>query len=343
MVALAIKASLSNYKMKKLITKLGSLSLTLVLVLMSTMESSAQYDPAGGEPGSLGVHVNSGKITSWCSDASVNRGWVDIADTPMGKVVLGNPPDVYSKADRFVMSLGDGGSATIHFNTPLTNFAGPDFAIFENGFAFQTGYFLELAFVEVSANGKDFIRFPAVSLTDTLKQRDNGSILDPTKLKNLAGKHQAEYGTPFDLDELKDTLKDQIDSIKYIRIVDVVGSLVDSLARYDSKGNKVNDPWPTPFNSGGFDLDAVAILGGVTGIEHVSAQSGLYPNPARSGERISCTSSFDEYTIYNMAGNAVQHGHEASSEFYLSELTRGIYIVEFRNGQNQWVSKLSIR
>jgi hypothetical protein len=43
-----------------------------------------------------------------------------------------------------------------------------------------------------------------------------------------------------------------------VRIVDVVGSL--TLGSVDSLGNVVNDPYPTAFASGGFDLDAVGVL-----------------------------------------------------------------------------------
>jgi hypothetical protein len=39
-----------------------------------------------------------------------------------------------------------------------------------------------------------------------------------------------------------------------------VGTLLPSHARRDSLGNVINDPWPTPFESSGFDLDAVAVL-----------------------------------------------------------------------------------
>ena len=57
-----------------------------------------------------------------------------------------------------VVSLGDGGSATLTFAQPLADVPGPDFAVFENAF---NGAFLELAHVEVSSDGVNFFRFPS--------------------------------------------------------------------------------------------------------------------------------------------------------------------------------------
>jgi hypothetical protein len=39
-----------------------------------------------------------------------------------------------------------------------------------------------------------------------------------------------------------------------------VGSLDPDFRRLDSRGNPINDPWETPFETGGFDVDAVAWL-----------------------------------------------------------------------------------
>lgn len=302
----------------------------------------AQYDPAGGEPGSKAVNVNSSRITGWAENATVSRGWVDISDTSQGKVVLGNPPDVASKADRFCMSLGDGGSVTLEFSSALTNFDGDDFAVFENGFKYPDGYFLELAFVEVSTDGKSYHRFPSVSLIDTIKQKDNGSGLDPTKLNNFAGKHQALYGTPFDLEELRDSLKGGVDSIRFIRLVDVVGNLNDSFARYDSRGNKINDPWPTPFASGGFDLDAVAILGGVADIEEPIAQTGIYPNPVKVNGQIRSLNGDLNFELFTPNGQKVMDELLTESGTEIGELGAGIYIARLSNSNYTWTNRLFV-
>ena len=46
---------------------------------------------------------------------------------------------------------------------------------------------------------------------------------------------------------LKDSANLDLNAITYIRIVDVVGAMNTDFARRDSRGIKVNDPWPTPF------------------------------------------------------------------------------------------------
>jgi hypothetical protein len=62
------------------------------------------------------------------------------------------------------------------------------------------------------------------------------------------------------LDDVKDLdLRVNVNRITHVRIIDVIGALEDEWAGYDSLGNKINDPWPTPFEAGGFDLDAVGV------------------------------------------------------------------------------------
>jgi hypothetical protein len=156
-----------------------------------------------------------------------------------------------------VVSLGDGGMATLTFDRPIVNGSGSDFTVFENAF---DDMYLELSFVEVSSNGERFVRFPAVSLTQTDIQVDGFGTLDATNIHNLAGKYRQGFGTPFDLDDISDSTEIDLDNIRFVRIVDVIGTIEDAYATFDSQGNKVNDPWPTPFHSCGFDLDAVGAI-----------------------------------------------------------------------------------
>ena len=182
--------------------------------------------------------------------------------------------------------MGDGGVAVLTFASPIANGPGWDFAVFENSF---DGRFLELAFVEVSSDGIHYQRFPSVSLTQTNTQVGSWGLLDPTYIYNLAGKYAAGYGTPFDLEEIKDInpLVD-VTRITHVRIIDVVGCLNDAYCSYDSQGNKINDPWPTPFGTGGFDLDAVGVRhkktlwadnngDGIVNLKDFARLSGLYP------------------------------------------------------------------
>lgn len=42
--------------------------------------------------------------------------------------------------------------------------------------------------------------------------------------------------------------------------MDVVGSIAESNCTRDANQHKINDPYPTPFPTGGFDLDALGII-----------------------------------------------------------------------------------
>ena len=219
------------------------------------------YAPAAGQAGSTAIHKDQPMIVEWASGITVVRGLADISNPGAGYASYGDPASALGKADGTsygVLSLGDRGIATLTFDTPITNGPGFDFAVFENGFG---DTYLELAFVEVSSNGTDFFRFPAVSLTPTDAQVGGFGALDPTEIHNLAGKYRQGYGTPFDLEDLAGvSLLLNVSRTTHVRLIDAVGCIQPAYATYDSLGNKVNDPWPTPFNSGGFDLDAVGVI-----------------------------------------------------------------------------------
>ncbi|MEM9645649.1 MAG: PEP-CTERM sorting domain-containing protein, partial [Planctomycetota bacterium] len=113
------------------------------------------------------------------------------------------------------------------------------------------------AHVEVSSNGTDFARFPSLSLhTGPLPGGfgSNFSGFDVTQVNNLAGKHAAGYGTPFDLNQLSTdplVLAGQLNlqSVQYVRLVDIPGNG----SFLDSQGNPIFDNWLTS-GSGGFDF-----------------------------------------------------------------------------------------
>ncbi|RMG79687.1 MAG: T9SS C-terminal target domain-containing protein, partial [Bacteroidetes bacterium] len=215
-----------------------------IIVFLGGGEAAAQgpYPPPAGQPGTTAMYKDSSDFIAWAVTCSVSRGWMDIADTALGKVSYGTSSYATGKADNSVVSLGDGGTAVLTFNGYLYNGPGPDFAVFENSFSDD---FLELAFVEVSSDQINYIRFPAVSLTQDTLQTGTFGTLDATNIHNLAGKYRAGYGTPFDLDDLKDSANINVDSIVSIRIIDVIGSVNPAYASFDSQGHIVNDPYPT--------------------------------------------------------------------------------------------------
>lgn len=244
---------------------------TLGIVIFSALTGArgfaGPFDPAAGQPGSNAIAHDDARIVAWASAVGkLDRGLQDASDPELGDVTYGSPEWATGPADAEidslpVVSLGDGGWIEMLFGAPITNGPGADFAVFENGII---DTFLELAFVEVSSDGMNFVRFPAVSLTPTTSQVDPFGALDATNLHNLAGKYRRGFGTPFDLAELA-SLAPLLDitHITRVRIVDVVGSINPQYATYDASAprpNIVNDPWPTGFETGGFDLDAIGVL-----------------------------------------------------------------------------------
>jgi hypothetical protein len=228
---------------------------------MDSLTTADTYAPAAGQQGSTAIHMDDERIVAWATGAAVERGPMNISNPDAGNASYGTAGNAVGKASgnsTGVVSLGDGGAALLTFDDAIRNGDGADFVVYENGFS---DTFLELAFVEVSSDGDNFIRFDAVSLTEADTQKSGFEALDPADIHNFAGKYRQGYGTPFDLEELRGAseLLD-VDAITHVRIVDVVGSIDDAYATYDALGNKVNDPWSTPFGSSGFDLDAVGVI-----------------------------------------------------------------------------------
>ena len=153
------------------------------------------------------------------------------------------------------------GFLSVTFPSGITNGAGHDFVVFENGGAFFSEPFLfaELAFVEVSSNGDDFARFPSITFNEEsdldIGFGRNFAGVDTTKIYNLAGKHADGFGTPFDLDDLSSDplvaggLLD-LNNIQFVKLVDIPGNG----AFVDSQGNPIYDPWLTGGGGGGFDF-----------------------------------------------------------------------------------------
>ena len=280
-------------------------TLTLLCALTATA-AAAQFAPAAGQPGTTAMRADSSAFTAWATGAALWRGYQNLADTTLGRTTVGDPESALGPADGItVVSLGDGGTATLTFEVPLTNGAGNDFAVFENGFQDQ---FLELAFVEVSSDGVLFVRFPATSLTDTTRQMGPFDLLNPTQIDQLAGKYRAGWGTPFDLEVLADAAGLDVRRVTHVRVVDVVGSLDSAYRRPDRDGRPVNDPWPTPFSSGGFDLDAVGVVhqAAPANVPAPAARAGrCYPNPARAGQPLWVRGGAGTLRWFDVAGREV--------------------------------------
>lgn len=319
------------------------------LSIFSFNNLSAQFDPAAGQAGSLAIYKDSSAFVNWATSASINLGYQNINDPSLGLVNAGNANATLGQADpATILSLGDGGSATLTFEYPIRNGQGADFAVFENGFS---DTFLELAFVEVSSDGINFVRFPSISNTDTSTQVDAFGAVDATKLYNLAGKYRANYGVPFDLEELKDSTNLDINAITHVKIIDAVGAMNANFARRDSRGVKVNDPWPTPFPSSGFDLDAVGVIhqnmsSTVSKSAPMTQEALFYPNPAKSQATLQIDQDVLDETIvsiYTSNGQIVGAFPVIDHQLTLPPLSKGIYILNYQNKgliYNQWLKIL---
>lgn len=329
-VILALYYTFSSFFMKTI--SHGSFTLGVVIFFLSST-TGAQYPPPVGQPGTTAMYKDSSAFTGWAKSCTVIRGYVNIADTNVlyngsNRATYGDEYYGVGKANDSVVSLGDGGIATLRFDPPIINGPGFDFAVFENALSDN---FLELGFVEVSSDGAKYVRFPAVSLTQTETQVGTFGIIDATKINNLAGKYRAMYGTPFNLDDIKDSTGIDLHHITNIRIRDVVGCIQLHYATYDSQGHIVNDPWPTPFWSSGFDLDAVGVIhSSAQGIDEDAGRTLIlmYPNPAGSQVHLSINNPGTvQMALFDVTGRLVLSPLEIvrNATIDLSSVPVGIY------------------
>lgn len=306
------------------------------------MEIHAASQPAGfgpfcgavGTEGCTAVRFDDNRIKAWATECTVVRGSQNLSDPDAPDVTYGDASQAVGAATAIttdVVSLGDGGSATLTFDKPIANGNGYDFAVFENSFS---DGFLELAFVEVSSDGNRFVRFPATSLTQTVRQIGGNGPVDPTYINNLAGKYRVGFGTPFDLEELRDSSAIDINNITHVRIVDAVGSIDPQFGTRDAHGNLINDPFPTLSYSAGFDLDGIAVLNTASGnaVDIAAGQTriNVYPNPA--SDNINIVLDQEETVnavIYDMSGRKVRdiQLHSGINSVDISNLSNGVYIL----------------
>ena len=288
--------------------------------------SQGVFAPPAGQVGSTAIHKDSAAIQSWGTTCSTVIGPVDIADPSLGIASVGSADDAIGMADGSVVSLGDHGTATVSFDGIIYDGPGYDFAVFENSFSDS---FLELGFVEVSSDGSNFFRFPSTcNLQDSLQIGPFGAS-DASHINNLAGKYRAQYGTPFDLQDLSGISGLNLDEITHVRIVDCIGSIQAEFATYDQHGQIINDPYPTPFPSGGFDLDAVGVIHfhAASAIEELAPEVSLFPNPVVNRLTIG-VDHFVEAIIYNIQGQVVLVS--TSNTMDCSELPSGHYRIGIR-------------
>lgn len=309
--------------------------ISFLICLLSIHYLHAQFPPQVGYEGTTAIHKDSSIFVNGATSCTVERGYQNISNTSLGYASIGEPSSAIGYIGAGVVSLGDGGSAILAFEYPIYNGEGPDFAVFENGFLEKAGSdmaFLELGFVEVSSDGINFHRFPAISNVDRTAQLGGFAVMDARKIHNFAGKYIANYGTPFDLEDLKDIDGLDINHITHVKIIDVVGSINPVYSTYDSNGEIINDPFPTPFPSGGFDLSGIGVIHQkiATSIQKkISEQIAVYPNPAKNYLYLTHHKMSEQTTIeiLNLSGQRVlQTNITSNNPINISELKSGMYL-----------------
>jgi len=312
----------------------------------------AQFAPAVGQPGTSAIYKDSSIFVAWANTCKISRGYQDITNPSLGYASVGDSSSAIGVAgSNGVVSLGDGGYALLTLDAPLTNGSGWDFAVFENAF---NDSFLELAFVEVSSDGINYVRFPATSYTQDTLQISNAGGVDATKIDNLAGKYRALYGTPFDLEQLANQPLLNINAITHIKIIDVVGNINNAYASKDQYGNKINDPFSTPFPSSGFDLDAVGIIHNLTvGIIALSEMPvlNIFPNPAKGNASLQFylpETISSSITLRNISGTTVFETQQTQPSGWqtvsllTSHLPNGIYLLSISTEKGITTKKINI-
>jgi len=328
----------------------------LLLAICFGTSSIAQYAPQMGVPGSTAISASSSLFTGWATQCTIARGYLNIDTPTLGVTTSGDSSLAIGVPDMAVVSLGDSGVATLTFSSPIYDGPGADFAVFENGFpnpVNDSQAFLELAFVEVSSDGSRYVRFPAISLTPLETQIPAAGVyMYANLLNNLAGKYIGRYGTPFDLQELTDSPGIDISNITHVRIVDVIGTIGDH-ASHDITGRIINDPFPTQFATGGFDLDAV---GAIHQIDHTSVQAignnisvNTYPNPATDKLIVSVNGTVPnklDVILTTITGKELERYtlSQHINEIPVAQLPAGMYYLVLLDANgNKWVEKVTKR
>ena len=313
-----------------------------ILALIPFLSLAQSFAPDPDELGTTAIFKDSSIFVAWATGVDVNRGYLNVQTPADGYVSFGSDLDAIGVATGTeVVSLGDGGSAIVTFNRPIANGLGPDFAIFENGFL---DHYIELAFVEVSSNGIDYVRFPAISEEQDTLQIDNFNFSDCRYFYNFAGKYRANYGTPFDLEELIDSTNLDVNNITHIKLIDVVGSIDPLYGSYDSQGNIINDTYPTPFPSGGFDLDGIGVINELP-LDLMTDKLGdlkVIPNPSH-GMFSLIIEGRGEYTVTNLQGKILLlESFNGPFEIDLTDQDPGVYFMRITDSTERVIQLIKL-
>jgi len=318
----------------------------LILVVLPCILHAQSFHPAPGNAGTNAIKKDSSCFVSWASGGTVTRGFLDIADTTVmisgsnkasyGNLNLALGPATGNVTD--VLSLGDSGVATLSFDQFIMDGPGYDFAVFENGFMDN---YIEMAHVEVSSDGIHFFRFPSTTEVPLTTQASNGTYTDCRMINNLAGKYRIGYGTPFDLSDLPNDTNLNKYAVTLVRIIDVIGAISGHVTT-DQFGTTINDPYPTAFESGGFDLEAIGIINGTLGLTDLELINiSVFPNPTTARLQITLPGKAS-LSLYSPDGRLLQAmDHVDFTSVSLTEFASGMYhLLVVQNSKQQTLNIL---
>ncbi|MGV3610678.1 MAG: T9SS type A sorting domain-containing protein [Fluviicola sp.] len=317
-----------------------------LLVLFPLTLQAQSFHPAPGSAGSNAIKKDSSCFVGWATGGTVIRGFIDIADTTAisggsNRASFGNLQNALGPATGTitdVLSLGDSGVATLSFNQFIMDGPGYDFAVFENGFADN---YIEVAHVEVSSDGIHFFRFPSTTEVPVITQASNSTYTDCRMINNLAGKYRIGYGTPFDLSDLPNDPDLNKSAVQFVRIIDAIGA-ISGHTTTDQFGTVINDPYPTPFESGGFDLEAVGIINATLGLDDFELlKVNAFPNPTSDQLQITIDGEAS-LSLYAADGRLLFTKERTNStSISLGEFAPGIYhLLVTQDGKQQHVKIL---
>jgi hypothetical protein len=181
-----------------------------------------------------------------------------------------------------IVSLGEDGSITLSFASPIANGPGNDFAVYSNGIlSGSTGdAYSKFATVSVSS-GNGFYSFPSdFDQTSLIASGAYYELFDASNLFNIAGKYPTGFGAPFDLNELALVYPGAIES-GALNLGDITQIKVsDAWETLDSQGNEILDAPGAAANqtiaqqfsdaSAGFNFGAIAVMNDVQSVPEPS-------------------------------------------------------------------------
>jgi hypothetical protein len=115
-------------------------------------------------------------------------------------------------------------------------------------------------------------------------------------------------------------------------------------ATYDINNNPINDPFPTAFSSGGFDLDAVGVIHQQTTSVNEQPISAfnfqVFPNPVAHNQQlnIQCEEKINAIFIYNCQGEIIYQGRETTP--LNIQLKQGVYFLKIETDKGTAIKKI---